>query len=66
MPVWITVDGKPVRSRADAEHFVQWMDRTLDRALQENAWNNDAERTDTQALYRQARAKMVTRGEEDK
>lgn len=64
MPVWTTVDGKPVRSRADAEHFVQWIDRTLARAMSGGSFNNEDERTQTRALYEQARRRMVKRAEE--
>ena len=63
MPVWITVDGQPVRSKADAEYFVQWIDKTLERAMQ-LSFNNSGEREETQTLYRDARAKMVQRAAE--
>ncbi len=33
MPVWITVDGKPVRFRADADFLIEWLDRSLARAF---------------------------------
>jgi TolB protein len=29
MPVWISVGNRPVRSRADAQFFIDWLDRTL-------------------------------------
>ena len=54
MPVWVIVGGKPVRSREDADFFVQWMDKSLARAMQESAWNNDQEREDTRRLYQEA------------
>ena len=60
MPVWITVGGKPVRSKADGEYFVQWIDRTLERAMQ-LSFNNEMERGETRKLYQEARAKMVLR-----
>ena len=63
MPVWITVGGKPVRSKADAGYFVQWIDRTLERAMQ-LSFNNETERNATRKLYQEARAKMVQRAEE--
>ncbi|MBL8290975.1 MAG: CehA/McbA family metallohydrolase [Bryobacterales bacterium] len=66
MPVWITVDDKPVRSRKDAQHFIDWMDRTLARAFQQDAWNNEAEKQQTRELYKQAREKMQARADEDK
>ena len=63
MPVWITVDGKPVRSKADAEYFVQWIDRTLERAMQ-LSFNNEMERNETRRLYQEARKKMMERAAE--
>jgi TolB protein len=63
MPVWITVDGKPVRSKADANYFVQWIDRTWKRAA-ELSFNNDMERNETRKLYEEARAKMLQRAAE--
>ncbi|MBI1788444.1 MAG: CehA/McbA family metallohydrolase [Acidobacteria bacterium] len=64
MPVWVTIGGKPVRSRADANHFVQWIDRTLAAALAQPAWNNPEEREQTRRLYQEAREKMSRRAEE--
>lgn len=63
MPVWITVDGKPVRSKPDAEYFVQWIDRTLERAMK-LSFNNESERNETRQLYQQAREKMMQRAAE--
>ena len=64
MPVWVTVDGKPVRSREDAEYFVQWIDGTLKKALSLPAWNNEQEKQDTRKLYAEARARMEVRANE--
>ena len=61
MPVWIIVAGQPVRSRADAQYFVDWMDRTLKQALAQSAWNNDQERDETRRLYAEAKARMLQR-----
>jgi hypothetical protein len=61
--VWITVDNKPVRSKPDAEYFVQWIDRTLERAMK-LSFNNEMERNETRKLYEEARAKMVQRAAE--
>lgn len=63
MPVWITVGDKPVRSKEDADYFVQWIDRTLGRAMQ-LSFNNEAERNETRKLYEEARAKMMQRAAE--
>jgi hypothetical protein len=63
MPVWVTVDGKPARSKEDAEYFAQWIDRTLGRAMQ-LSFNNDMERNETRKLYEDARVKMLARAAE--
>ncbi len=64
MPVWISVDGKPVRSKQDARFFVDWIDRTLERAMEQKAFNNQEEREQTGRLYREARRRMIRREEE--
>jgi TolB protein len=61
MPVWVIVGGKPVRSREDADFFVQWIDKSLARAMLEKAWNNQQEREETRRLYAEARARMAKR-----
>ena len=63
MPIWITVEGKPVRSKADGEYLVQWIDRTLQRAMM-LSFHNEMERNETRKLYQQARTKMVQRAAE--
>jgi hypothetical protein len=63
MPVWVTVDGKPVRSKADAGYFVQWIDRTFDRAMQQ-PFNNESERGEIRKLYDEARERMRQRAAE--
>jgi hypothetical protein len=61
MPVWVVAGGKPVRSAEDADFFVAWIDKSLNRAMQQTAWNNDQEREQTRRLYEEARARMLTR-----
>ena len=64
-PIRVLVDNKPIRSRADAEYFIDWMDRTLERALaMEDAWNNEQEKAEIRELYAEARARMVARRDE--
>ena len=64
-PIRVFVDNRPIRSRADAEHFIAWMDRTLELALQmEGAWNNEQEKADIRRLYAEARARMAARGDQ--
>jgi TolB protein len=64
MPVWVIVDGRPIRSKKDADYFVSWIDRTLERALRTGPWNNDQEQEAVKSLYAEARAKMLARGRE--
>jgi hypothetical protein len=65
MPIWVTVNNGNIRSRSDAQHFIDWIDRTLARAMStEGAWNNDGERQETRKLYGEARAKMIQRRDE--
>jgi Tol biopolymer transport system component len=61
MPVWVLVGGKPVRSREDADFFVQWIDKSLASAMAQAAWNNEQEREETRRLYQEARARMLGR-----
>jgi hypothetical protein len=64
MPVWVTVGDKPVRSAEDAQFFVEWIDKSLARAMAETAWNNDQEREQTRRQYAEARTRMVERSRE--
>jgi hypothetical protein len=64
MPVWVSVGDRPVRSRADAEYFVAWIERTLERALALPAWNNESERDALRKLYAEARRRMEARRDE--
>ena len=61
MPVWVTVDGRPVRSREDADYFVAWIDKTLGQALAQPAWNNESEKEAVRKLYGEARKRMQAR-----
>jgi TolB protein len=64
MPVWVTVDGRPVRSRQDAEHFIGLINSTLSKALALSAWNNEAEKQETRNLYAEAASRMAARRDE--
>ena len=56
-PVYITVDGKPTASNADAEYMIRWIDRLLQVTDKPGRYQTDAERSQVQALYQQARQK---------
>jgi hypothetical protein len=64
MPVWVSVAGERLRSRKDAQYFVDLIDNTLERALALPSWNNEGERNATRKLYAEARARMIQRRDE--
>jgi hypothetical protein len=58
---YVTVGGKPVRSREDAEYFLAWIDRVRQEVEQDQAWNTPAEREDVLRVIAQARAAFEAR-----
>lgn len=56
-PVYISVDGKPTASKADAEYMIRWIDHLTQVADKPGRYKSDAERSQVQAIYRQARQK---------
>ena len=62
MPIWVTLDNRPVRSKPDADYFITWIDKTLSAALSQQAWTNESEKEQTRALYAEARQRMSARG----
>jgi hypothetical protein len=43
-PIYITVGGAPIRSAADADYFVRWLDQLGPPAAAHPGWNSAAER----------------------
>ncbi|MBN2315650.1 MAG: CehA/McbA family metallohydrolase [Sedimentisphaerales bacterium] len=58
-PVYITVDGKPTVSKADAQYMIRWIDRLLDVSEKPGRYSNETEKTDVQAIYKKARQKYA-------
>jgi hypothetical protein len=56
-PVYVTVDGKPTASKADAEHMIRWIDRLLQVADKPGRYKSGTECSQVQAIYQQARQK---------
>jgi hypothetical protein len=54
-PIYVTVGGKPIRSRPDAEYFLAWIARLEAGVLANDSWNTEAEKS--QALETIKRAK---------
>jgi len=59
-PIYVSVDGKPVRSREDADYFIAWIDRLIDHAAK-GAFNTEEERAAVIANFRKARKEFEKR-----
>ncbi len=55
-PIYVAVDGRPVRSREDAAYFIAWIDRVAASAAAHPDWNSPAERVAVLARIAEARA----------
>ena len=55
-PIYVTIGDGPVRSAADAQFFVDWIDSVRRDVEAHTGWNTSAERESTLALIAQARA----------
>jgi hypothetical protein len=60
-PIYVTVGGKPIRSRADAEYFLAWIGRLEAGALSHQGWNTEEERSRALETIRQARKEFEQR-----
>lgn len=60
-PVYVSVDGKPKRSRDDADYFIAWVDRLIAYATNEAAFNTEDERAAVVANFRKARREFERR-----
>jgi Tol biopolymer transport system component len=60
-PIYVTVDGKPKRSREDAEFFIAWVDRLIAYARDEAAFNTEDERAAVIANFQKARREFERR-----
>jgi hypothetical protein len=60
-PIYVTVGDRPIRSRADAEYFLAWIDRLEQGVLAHKDWNTEAEKNDALNTIREARKVFVER-----
>ena len=56
-PVYINMDGVPVRNAGDAAYFVSWMDRLISTTQKSSAWNSDKEKQQVISLFQTAKQK---------
>jgi hypothetical protein len=54
-PVWVHVDGKPVRSRAAAEYSIRWIDKLRQMAEAWPDWRSEKEKAHVFAQFDEAR-----------
>jgi hypothetical protein len=54
-PVFIIVDGAPIRSKEDAAFFVDWIDETLDDLRAMDRWDDPAHKAEVLATFEEAR-----------
>jgi TolB protein len=60
-PIYATVAGKPIRSGADADYFIRWIDRLKQAALTSREWNSEREKSDVLDTLERARAEFFRR-----
>jgi TolB protein len=55
-PVYVIVDGRPIRDRASAEYFVRWIDRLTEMATAHPGWRSEKEKAHVLGQFAEARA----------
>jgi Tol biopolymer transport system component len=60
-PIYVAVDGAPVRSLPDARYFLAWVDRVLEAVTAHPDWNTPAEKDEVLARLARARAEFEER-----
>jgi TolB protein len=60
-PIYVSIGGQPIRSRADAEYFLAWIDRLEAAALAHKDWNTELEKAAALTAIQRARAEFERR-----
>jgi hypothetical protein len=55
-PVYVTVDGQPIRSKQDAEFWADWIDKLVERVRARGQFSTPARRQEVVDLFLKARA----------
>jgi len=63
-PIYLSVGGRPARSKEDAEYFMAWIDRTRDAVERHQEWNGADERREVLDMLARARAEYTRRAAE--
>jgi hypothetical protein len=64
-PIYLTVGGRPARSKVDAEFFLAWIDRMRGAVEAHREWNSEAERAEVFETLARARAEYERRAGEE-
>jgi TolB protein len=59
--IYVSIGSEPIRSPADAEYFLAWINRLESTALAHTDWNTEQEKATTLAAIRAARAEFERR-----
>ena len=63
-PVWVYVEGRPIRSVQAADYAVRWIDKLSAMADEWPGWRSQRERDHVFAQFDEARQIYIQRGEE--
>ncbi len=63
-PIYVYKGEEPIRSKQDAEYFVQWIDDISRQAREHPGWRSDREREHVLGQFGEARAVFVQRARE--
>ena len=63
-PIYVTVDGRPMRNADDARYFVRWIERVEAAAAAHAGWNDEAEKKEVFARLAAAKEVFRRRAEE--
>ncbi len=60
-PIYVIVDGKPIRSAEDAAYFIKWIDRVRNAVESNRDWNSEEEKAEALDAADRARAEFERR-----
>ncbi len=63
-PIYVTMDGRPVRNAGDASYFIRWIERIAAAAAVHAGWNDEAEKSEVLGRLGAAKAVFQRRAEE--
>ena len=61
-PIYVSVGGRPIRSKLSADYFVRWIDKLAQLAGEHPGWRSEKEKQHVLTQFAEARAVYVLRG----